>query len=360
MHILAQHTQTLKAQQQFVAGHELRESLTVQAGAQRLEYARHERVEVSASAQSELRQMSPSQVGPRFSEQARALEDTVNAAAAQSSAPATATQIAPDEASLHKLRMLLVALGRSVEEIDQGLKSLAQGWTLPAASVAPTEAALPSLEYHYEASFWQGQSLNVSIEGCAQTADGRTLNYGLSLEMHALEVSRSAISIRAGALTDPLVLNLSGQGVALSEAKMHFDLNADGKADSIAMLASDSAYLALDRNQNGQIDNGHELFGAKTGDGFNELAEFDQDGNGFIDEADAIFSQLKLWRPDANGQGTLVDLLTAGVGAIGLARAYGEFDLVSAQSLAGRVKSTGLFFFESGKVGSIQQIDLAC
>lgn len=146
------------------------------------------------------------------------------------------------------------------------------------------------------------------------------------------------------------MLNLGAGPVSLDGSRrVSFDLNADGKADSMAALASHSAFLALDRNGNGRVDDGRELFGALSGDGFADLAAFDEDRNGFIDEGDSIFQQLKLWRPDESGAGELVDLRTAGVGAIGLARAYADFDLASGRQLEGRVRSTGLFFFENGQ-----------
>ena len=62
----------------------------------------------------------------------------------------------------------------------------------------------------------------------------------------------------------------------------------------------------MDRNGDGKINDGSELFGTKSGDGFKDLASYDADGNGWIDENDAIFSQLKIWTKDEDGKDKLI------------------------------------------------------
>ena len=118
-------------------------------------------------------------------------------------------------------------------------------------------------------------------------------------------------------MKDPLIISFTNRAVELSNEQMQLDLDADGTKESFAKLAAGYGYLALDINNNGHIDDGSELFGALSGNGFADLAQYDDDRNGFIDEQDAIFSKLKVWQKNTS-QDELIDLTDAIIGAIAL------------------------------------------
>jgi hypothetical protein len=116
-----------------------------------------------------------------------------------------------------------------------------------------------------------------------------------------------------------------------------------------------------DKNGDGKINDGSELFGTKSGDGFKDLAAFDEDGNGWIDEADSVFKKLKVWSKDEKGNDILIDLKKVDVGAIYLGNANTEFSMKS--GLENRTdainRKTGVYLKESGGVGTVQHVDLA-
>lgn len=103
----------------------------------------------------------------------------------------------------------------------------------------------------------------------------------------------------------PLVLDLDGDGIELYSAGSYgtyFDLKNTGQAVLTGWVEPDDGLLALDVNGNGRIDNGNELFGSDTTDGFAILATYDSNGDGVIDANDSVFADLKVWT-DINSDG---------------------------------------------------------
>ncbi|MBP0049091.1 hypothetical protein H9C73_10110 [Marinobacterium sp. AK62] len=200
-----------------------------------------------------------------------------------------------------------------------------------------------------------------SAQGTILTADGRRISLDLELRMErSAETHQRLSATLGGRLQDPLVINFDGQSASLSNARYEFDLDADGQVEMIPGLSGNRAFIALDKNGDGQINDGSELFGAMTGDGFAELAAYDDDRNGFIDSGDAIFSQLKLWVPNSQG-GQLYDLRSQDVGAIMVSGTPTEFSITPdfTENRLGVIRSTSIFLSESGGSGTVQHVDLS-
>ncbi len=160
-------------------------------------------------------------------------------------------------------------------------------------------------------------------------------------------------------LWDPLILDMSGVLPSLSSKKFSFDIDIDGTNEQISMLEKESAFLAFDKNENNNVDDGGELFGAKSGDGFEELRGYDDDKNGWIDENDNIFDKLKIWQKTEN-KNELIAIEEVGIGAIFLGDISTPFEIKSSSNeLLGAMKKSSFFLFENGKSSLISQIDLA-
>jgi hypothetical protein len=216
------------------------------------------------------------------------------------------------------------------------------------------------LIYEYQESYYESEKLQFSASGTIATSDGQTIDFSLALSMSREFYQEQNISIRAGeALKDPLVINFSGTAAQLSRRDFHFDIDADGRNDQIAFVTPGSGFLALDRNGDGAINDGSELFGALSGDGFADLRHYDGDGNGWIDNNDQVYDSLRVWTRDGEGRTQLMSLGMAGVGALYLGAIETAFSIKDADNaLLGQLRRTGLAVLESGQVTTMQQIDL--
>lgn len=227
-----------------------------------------------------------------------------------------------------------------------------------------TNAASPSrwtVKTTYSSGFTEKECTTFSSTGSVKTADGRELSFNLDMSMSREYMEKHSISYvtdYSAILTDPLVINLKDNPVSVSDQSFLFDIDGDGKDETIARMNSDSGFLALDKNGDGIINDGNELFGTKTGNGFKELSEYDSDGNGWIDESDEVYEKLKVWITDENGNDKLISLKDADVGAIYLGNAKTTFNVTDdTNDLKARVRSTGVYLHEDGSAGSVQQVD---
>ena len=217
------------------------------------------------------------------------------------------------------------------------------------------------LSYERSSLSYEAEQTEFTAVGKVKTADGKEIDFAVALDMSRESLREESVSLRMGVLQDPLVVNFGGNAAELTDQKFEFDLDSDGEAENVSFLKSNSGFLAFDRNGDGVINDGSELFGPTTGDGFAELAEYDQDGNNFIDEGDAVYNSLGIYNKNASGADVLTRLSDTNVGAIYLDRASTEFSLnnEAADEQLGQVRSSSVYIGEDGTVGTVQQVDLA-
>jgi len=200
--------------------------------------------------------------------------------------------------------------------------------------------------------------------GEVQTEDGRSINFMMQLDFQndfRHESQRETFTGNTQWI-DPLVISLTGEVPQISDGSFEFDLNGDGAInkgqETMGRLSSGMAYIAFDKNGDGIINDGNELFGATSGQGFAELAAYDSDGNGWIDENDTIFEQLSVWQPDA--QDALTSFGQAGVGAIYLHAEQTPFELTNISGQAdARITQSSVVLMESGVTSNVFQLEWA-
>ncbi len=259
------------------------------------------------------------------------------------------------ETMSYLLRLLL--LSRIFGE-ENSFQDLMSGSMEEAFSASNTFIETTTVNYEYS----ETQEVSFSSTGTAITADGRELSFNYAFAMSESFSEKTSIEhVKMGKYIDPLVINLDCNPTAVADQKFYFDLDGDGEDDEINNLKEGSYFLAFDRNEDGRINNGLELFGARTGDGFSELEEFDEDKNGWIDEADSIYKKLRVWSIDENGNEELYGLKESNVGAIYLGRIDTDFvNHDDNHEATAAVRKSGIFLRESdGSASGIQHVDFA-
>lgn len=202
-----------------------------------------------------------------------------------------------------------------------------------------------------------------SAEGTVKCTDGREIDFNINLMMSRSFTEYYSTDILAleQSLTDPLVINFDCDVPELSDQTFVFDIDSDGKLDEMNRLGKGSGFLALDLNNDGIINDGGELFGTRSGNGFKDLEIYDTDKDGFIDEDDEVFDKLKIMCINDDGTKTLYSFKDKNIGAICLMNAPTQFSLNSLtdNQTRGIIRSTGMFLYETGEAGFVHQMDMA-
>lgn len=253
------------------------------------------------------------------------------------------------------IKKLEIDLKKTQEAKDRLTQEIMNSVFIDIASNVKTtndRLTLSSIEY-------DKQSLNFQTKAFIQTQD-KEIELSLDISLDRSFMQKIDIDIEIfKPLQDPLIISLDSTMPSLNSKTFSFDIDSNGESDQISQLNKGNGFLALDANSNGIIDNGNELFGTKSGDGFKDLSKYDDDKNGWIDENDAIFDKLRFWQK-SEGKDELLALGEVGIGAIFLQNVDTPFSLKSdTNELLGEIRKSSIVLLENGKSGVISQVDLA-
>ncbi|MBI4557954.1 MAG: hypothetical protein HY706_10260 [Candidatus Hydrogenedentes bacterium] len=191
-------------------------------------------------------------------------------------------------------------------------------------------------------------------EGATNATQIQFFQFSLQLEFN-FEYSEE-VQITQGEVqkSDPITLDLDGDGIELTSYQLgaRFDITGKGQLVKTAFVTGGDAFLALDRNANGVVDSGLELFGDQRGaiNGYEELRKLDSNGDGMLDAKDTDFDKLLLFRDNGNGKtepGELVSLADAGIVALSL----GYTNVDQAASGGNRIAQVASYYRKDGTLG---------
>lgn len=352
-----------------------------------LYYQVSERLELTSTGRAQAPAEAPAAQQATEAEEGVLVDLSSEQEKAAQQAIATATQQAPrlrrtgpsdlgitDENSL-KLRLLEMMLyhmtGKRMKLFDQSAYGTRQDSSMHISdwigSFFRGGSGLSTfgMEYDYQETRIETEQVAFKANGAVRTEDGRTITFDVEMMMERAEMEQKSFSLRIGSaaqqhqqVCDPLVIAYGGGTPELSGERHAFDLTMDGNDEQITFAVNGSGFLALDKNGDGTINDGGELFGPQSGNGFSELALYDMDGNGWIDENDPVFSQLRVLTLNEDGERVLFSLGELGVGAIYLNNVETQYNMKEGADTQGVMRSSSVFLKENGEAGTIHHIDL--
>lgn len=207
---------------------------------------------------------------------------------------------------------------------------------IPSLEGIPFEGVPGAGEGGVKGAFLVGGSFQMQLEF--------KFEFSLEIEVTQGEVQES----------DPIVLDLDGDGIELTSYRdgARFDIEGAGRKVNTAFVTGGDAFLAIDRNGNGVIDDGTELFGDQRGaaNGFEELRKLDSNNDGVINALDSGFDQLLLFKDNGDGKtdaGELMTLSQAGIREIAL----GYRDVNEVAAGGNRITQVASFVRDDGSRG---------
>ncbi|MEW5728836.1 MAG: hypothetical protein AB1918_13500 [Pseudomonadota bacterium] len=257
------------------------------------------------------------------------------------------------EEAIGAISWLLESLGMDPERAREARAALRDSARAEVESRLEAASGAEIEIHHEQRVSLEIREVEITVGGGGSALQARFSSLSLTIE------TETTIRMRARAAetdesqgrrqVDPLVLDLSGDGIRLTppEGGEVFDIDGDGTTERTAWVAGDDALLAMDRDGDGAITSGRELFGEANGgrDGFDELRRLDANADGVIDAADPGYASLLLLREG----GRLDSLADAGIARIRL-------DVITPVHLAaggGTVVAQSLFERSDGSRGTI-------
>lgn len=266
---------------------------------------------------------------------------------------------------------------RSPAEIYEfDLIALQDGWNLPnsahAGGLYAAEFGFPVHEVFNtveEIAEWYENALKTAWElkeeYPREIADLLGLTASIIATIEALLPGSSVLidltTILTDALSDPLILDLDGDGlelISLTQSATQFDLDGDGALERTGWGGPQDGFLVHDVNGNGIVDGVAELFGSTNVDGFDELKTLDSNNDGKINASDAAFAQLRVWRDlNSDGQSTSDEMQTlAEAGIVSLGLGYTQVD----QDIDGNIVArTGTYVRADGSSRGMGSVNFA-
>lgn len=271
--------------------------------------------------------------------------------------PAELLQVEPAAASAKPAATASESPFQAVLEMLFGLPHAADAAALPAdLSAGPRRLSLGGMQMMELTQRSETESCTFAASGNVCLADGSTRQFDVGYRM---ERSEQSTRLDLASFKDPLVVDFGELVDSLGRHGIEFDIDSDGKTENLRLPTGDAGVLFHDRNHNGRADDGSELFGPQSGDGFGELAELDGDGNGWIDGGDAAYADLMLWQLAEDGASQVRSLTEAGIGALATASAETPFTLKEDGEAVGQVRSSSVWLGEHSGAGIVRQIDVA-
>ena len=204
------------------------------------------------------------------------------------------------------------------------------------------------------------QQLEYQVQGTFMVNEQELfLDYNYSLASEQISYSKIEMSVEA--LKDPIIVQFGSRGLGEISGQKDFDFNQDKSLNILPVFSGDVGYLVYDKNHNNKADDGGELFGPETGQGFTELAQLDSNKNGFIDAEDQHFEQLYLWQPgnDNNQAEQWLSLEEAEIQAISLSAISTPYDFYDQQGeIQAQLRQSSFAISENGIGRGVHQVDV--